>query len=194
MKSGTKHRVLHCSEYDCPMVLVQLKESLELMESGQTIEVITDSSPKFQVVLCAWAAETKDLYSDYFEREGVTHHFIKKGHPGSRRQPEKHPQIITNDQLKEVLAGEQNVQLLDVRENIEFMLGHVPEAINMPLSDLTSRISALEKEVTCYVICRTGNRSDFACKYMTTLGFKKVYNVLPGMHEWDGEIVEEDFV
>lgn len=194
MKSGTKHLILHCLEYDCPMVLVQLKESLELMESGQTVEVITDSAPKFQVVLCAWVAETNDSYSDYYEGEGVTHHFIKKGAPSSRRQPEKHSLIITNDELKEMLAVEGSVHLLDVREDIEFMLGHVPEAINIPLSDFTCRISSFAKEESYYVICRTGNRSDFACKYMTSLGFKKVYNVLPGMHEWNGEVVEEDFV
>lgn len=194
MKSGTKHLVLRCSEYDCPMVLVQLKESLANMESGQTVEVITDSAPKFQVVLRAWTAETKDLYSDYFERQGVTHHFIKKGDPGSRRQPEKHPQVLTNDDLKEILVEEQSMRLIDVREDIEFMLGHVPQAVNVPLSDFTSRIASFSKEETYYVICRTGNRSDFACKYMTSLGFKKVFNVLPGMHEWNGEIVEEDFI
>lgn len=194
MKSGTKHLVLQCSQYDCPMVLVQLKESLELMESGQTVEVITDSAPKFQVVLRAWVGETNDFYCDYYERKGVTHHFIKKGDPHCRRPPEKHHLVITNNELKEILAGELSVRLIDVREDIEFMLGHVPEAINIPLSDFTKRISAFEKGETYYVICRTGNRSDFACKYMTSLGFKKVYNVLPGMHEWDGEVVEDDFV
>lgn len=193
MKSSTKHLILDCSEYDCPMILVQLKESLEMMGPGQTVEVITDSAPKFRVLLRAWAQETNDIYSEFFEREGLIHHFIKKGEPSCRKEPEKHHLLITNDELKEIIACGMHVHLIDVREDIEYMLGHVPQAVNVPLSDFTARIAAFDKEGTYYVICRTGNRSDFACKYMTSLGFKKVYNVLPGMHEWDGEVVEEDF-
>mgnify|MGYP001213365970 CR=1 FL=1 len=189
MKSGTEQFFLDCSEYDCPMMLAQLKEALGRVAPGQTVEVITNCAEKFQFILRAWTHETNDTYCGFLEKGERTHHFIQKAPDHERREHKPHPHIITNEELKKILSVKGNFRLVDVREDIEYMLGHVPEAINVPLSDFTSRISLLPKDETYYMICRTGNRSDFACKYMTFLGFKNVYNVMPGMCQWDGEVV-----
>ncbi len=189
MKSDTKRLILDCSDFDCPMVLAQLKEALERVEPGRTVEVITDSEPRFQMILKLWAKETNDCYYDFFEKDKRIHHFIKKASPDIRSHHEQHPHVITNTQLKQLLSGGEKIHLLDVREDIEFMIGHVPEAVNVPLSDFTARISAFPREETYYLICRTGNRSDFACKYMKMLGYGNVYNVLPGMYQWDGDVI-----
>jgi len=52
---------------------------------------------------------------------------------------------------------------------------------------LENRLEELNKEAEIYVICRTGNRSDFAAQKLSEHGFKQVYNVIPGMCEWSGE-------
>ena len=48
----------------------------------------------------------------------------------------------------------------------------------------------LDKEQEIYVICRTGKRSDLAAQKLSKNGFTKVYNVLPGMGAWNGELIK----
>jgi rhodanese-related sulfurtransferase len=38
------------------------------------------------------------------------------------------------------------------------------------------------------VICRTGNRSDFAAKQLTDKGFSQVKNAVQGMSQWNGSL------
>lgn len=188
MTSYTKHATIDCSEYDCPMVLVQVKESLDRLEQRETVEVITEAIPKFQLVLQAWTSETNDRYYHSFTEEKQTHHLIQKAMDEIRKAPVEYPKVITNDELKKMLLDEQSIRIMDVREDIEFMLGHIPTAVNVPLSQFTDNLAGFAKDMTYYVICRTGNRSNYACKYMENLGFQKVYNVIPGMYQWDGPL------
>lgn len=185
------HATIDCSEYDCPMVLVQVKEYLDRLASGEIVEVITDRDPKFQLVLQGWASETHDSYFDSFSKDRKTHHYIKKAKIALRKEPRAYLHVITNDELIKKQFDGTPLHILDVREDFEFMLGHVPVAVNVPLSQFTANLAGFDKEAVYYVICRTGNRSDMACKYMEAMGFQRVYNVLPGMNEWDGP-VEED--
>lgn len=95
--------------------------------------------------------------------------------------------IASNDEVAGKLANDANMTLLDVREIDEFTFNHIPGAINIPLGDLEGRASELDKEEEIYIICRTGNRSDFAARVLSTLDFKKVFNVIPGMIQWTGK-------
>ena len=193
MTSCNIHATIDCSGYDCPMVLVQLKESLDRLESGEIVEVITEDLPNFQLVLKGWTSETNDRYYDSFTEDQKTHHYIQKAMNDVRKEPMLFPNVITNTELKKLLTAKP-IHIMDVREDIEFMLGHVPTAFNVPLSNFTENLARFNQEETYYVICRTGNRSDYACKYMKKLGFNRVYNVLPGMVQWDGPVEEEDVI
>ncbi len=77
-----------------------------------------------------------------------------------------------------------------MREEVEFAFGHIDGALSIPLGDLEARISELDKEQEIYVICRTGKRSDFVAQRLVANGFAKVYNVLPGMTAWTGELIK----
>lgn len=189
MKQAAKN--IDCSEYDCPMVLVQVKESLDRLKQMEMIEVITDANPRFQLVLKAWTEETNDYYSSSFIKNEKTHHFIQKAKDELRNEPQSYPKEVSNQELAGILSENMAHHILDVREDFEFMMGHIPTAVNIPLSDLTKHLERFDRNNTYYVICRTGNRSNFACKYMDDLGFTKVYNVVPGMHLWEGPLEED---
>lgn len=191
MTSYTKHATVDCTEYDYPMVLVQVKESLDRLKEKEIVEIITEATPKFQLVLQTWASETNDWYYHSFTEEKKTHHLIQKAVDEIRKEPVEYPNVITNDELKSLLLDEKSIYIMDVREDIEFMLGHIPTAINVPLSQFTDNLADFDKDMTYYVICRTGNRSNYACQYMKTLGFQKVYNIIPGIYQWDGPLVED---
>ena len=80
--------------------------------------------------------------------------------------------------------------VLDVREEAEFAFGHIEGAKSIPMGELESRLEELNKDQEIYVICRTGKRSDMAAQLLVKNGFTKVYNVLPGMTEWNGNLIK----
>lgn len=58
-------------------------------------------------------------------------------------------------------------QLIDVREVSEYLEGHIPGAINVPLSSLEDSIKQIPKSGTVHVVCRSGARSASACDWLT---------------------------
>lgn len=59
------------------------------------------------------------------------------------------------------------------------------------MGELAERLTELNKDETIYVICRTGTRSDLAAKQLAEEGFNNIYNVLPGMTGYEGELQKE---
>jgi rhodanese-related sulfurtransferase len=62
--------------------------------------------------------------------------------------------------------------LLDVREGDEFRRGHIPKAINLPLSQLRSRYVELPKDRDIWVCCAVGQRAYFAARFLTQHGYR----------------------
>jgi rhodanese-related sulfurtransferase len=62
--------------------------------------------------------------------------------------------------------------LLDVREGDEFSRGHIPKAINLPLSQLRSRYVELPKDRDIWVCCAVGQRAYFATRFLTQHGYR----------------------
>ncbi|MFJ4656078.1 rhodanese-like domain-containing protein [Nocardia sp. NPDC088792] len=74
-------------------------------------------------------------------------------------------------------------QLLDVREDDEWQLGHAPGAIHIPMTDVPARIEEIDIDAQVYVICRQGGRSIQVVQYLNNVGFEAV-NVTGGMVAW----------
>lgn len=79
----------------------------------------------------------------------------------------------------------------DVREIDEYESGHIPGAINAPLSALQNGdFSALDPDEKYIIICRSGNRSVVASEILSGEGFD-IVNVSEGMSTWTGEVEYE---
>jgi rhodanese-related sulfurtransferase len=65
-----------------------------------------------------------------------------------------------------------NALLLDVREPTEYAAGHVPDAINLPLSQMRARFAELPKERDLWICCGVGQRAYFASRFLAQLGFR----------------------
>lgn len=74
-------------------------------------------------------------------------------------------------------AKQKKLLIIDVREEMEYQLGHVPNAINLPLSTLTENYQQLDKKQPYYLICQMGSRSEQACAFLSQQGYQ-VTNVL----------------
>ena len=75
--------------------------------------------------------------------------------------------------------------LLDVREADEFASGHIPGAINAPLSTITNPI--LPKEAPLYLYCLRGTRSKRAAGILKKMGYKSAKSI-GGISGYKGEI------
>lgn len=75
---------------------------------------------------------------------------------------------------------------LDVRELDEWVAGHAPTALHIPMSELTRRLGELPGDQDpLYVICRSGARSARVVAFLTEQGHPAV-NVDGGMQAWAG--------
>jgi len=75
--------------------------------------------------------------------------------------------------------------LVDVREADEFASGHIPGAINAPLSVIAT--SDLPKEKTLFLYCLRGTRSKRAVSILRQKGYTKVKSI-GGIASYNGQI------
>lgn len=77
--------------------------------------------------------------------------------------------------------------VVDVREVKEFEEGHIPGAVNLPLSQLASRAGELNryKQQPVVVACRSGHRSVRGAVMLRKQGFETVYNLQGGLLAWE---------
>lgn len=74
------------------------------------------------------------------------------------------------DQVFEAMA-DGSAEFLDVRVASEFSLGHLPNAINIPLLELRARSAELDQQTRYICYCSTGRRSSAAAFLLTQSGY-----------------------
>ena len=76
--------------------------------------------------------------------------------------------------------------VVDVREQDEWDEGHIPGAVHVPRGHLESRIERLAPDTARPVVvyCSAGNRSAFAAKTLTELGYEDVVSLAGGFTDW----------
>ncbi len=72
--------------------------------------------------------------------------------------------------------------LIDVREPAEFKHRHVPNAINIPLSQLRDRLDEIPKDEPVYLYCLSGLRAYLAERILIQGGWENLVNVTGGIY------------
>lgn len=83
----------------------------------------------------------------------------------------------------DVAALPDEAVLLDVREPDEWVAGHAPRAVHVPLGQLADRLGELPQDGDVHVVCRSGGRSAQATRALNQAGYSAV-NVAGGMNAW----------
>lgn len=168
----------------CPMPIVRTKKAINNLNPGEVLEVLaTDKGSRADIQ--AWSKSSGNQYLGTIEEGEVLKHYIRKGSAEEKGET-KYPNVVSNDDLIKKLEANEDILVLDVREPAEYAFGHIPNAISIPFGDLENRVAELDQAKTILVVCRTGNRSDMASQELTSKGFENVWNVVPGMSEWNG--------
>jgi rhodanese-related sulfurtransferase len=104
-----------------------------------------------------------------------------------RRSRPPAPAWIEADDLQRRLAAGDRIVLVDVRQTDEFRSppGHLPGAINVPLTELRSRTPDLaRRKQPIVVVCKTDRRSARAATELLTAGLKDVAVLRGGTDGW----------
>ena len=129
--------------------------------------------------VCGPNADIKELI-DYEEFCGVPGHDHEEGSAGAGLD-------ITAPELAERVKINQ-LKLLDVREPHELEISALPNAVNIPLGQLASRLAELNSADDMVVFCKGGTRSARALELLSSAGFKKVKNLKGGINAWAKEV------
>jgi hydroxyacylglutathione hydrolase len=92
---------------------------------------------------------------------------------------------VEADELAMDLPHDPNIAVLDVRRETEYADGHVKDAQNIPLDEMTdvASIAGFEDNQNLYVHCAGGYRSVIAASLMKRQGIHNLRNVLGGWNE-----------
>lgn len=74
--------------------------------------------------------------------------------------------------------------LVDVRTKNEYMQGHLPNAVNIPLNELGDHIGKIPQDKPVVVVCASGNRSKSGASKLVDAGFTNVFNLKGGTMTW----------
>jgi rhodanese-related sulfurtransferase len=99
------------------------------------------------------------------------------------------PRDVGHEELQKAL-GEGGVTVIDVREPHEFAGGHIPGAINLPLSRF--KPDQIPPGKPPVLICQAGARSGTALRQAHAAGANQVRHYPGGMNGWrarGGEVV-----
>ncbi len=89
-----------------------------------------------------------------------------------------------------LLINRENGVVVDVRAQEEFDRGHIVDAVNIPVSQITANnLSQIEKhkDVPTIVVCESGMRAPAAASALSKAGFTRVFVLRGGLASWRGE-------
>lgn len=180
------HMQVNAKGLACPLPIVKTKKAMQNLQDGQVLEIqATDKGSIADLV--AWSKSVGHQYIGSFEKQDVFYHFIRKSDLNDLGVQKK--QFLKTSSIEEALVADGII--IDVRESAEYAFGHIAQAISIPLGELENHLTQLDANKVIYLICRTGIRSDLAAQQLQRAGFTKLYNVLPGMSEYTGELKKE---
>ena len=100
--------------------------------------------------------------------------------PPTPRAAQRVADIAAAD-IDALFAREPDARLLDVRDPHERVLGSLPNAVEIPASELEARLHELDTARTYVVACRVGAKSRWAAERLMDAGFSKLYHLRDGL-------------
>ncbi|MCX5775274.1 MAG: DsrE/DsrF/DrsH-like family protein [Firmicutes bacterium] len=88
--------------------------------------------------------------------------------------------VVTYDKIDKI--AEAGGYLLDIRTALEFGIGHIEKAVNIPLLELRDRFAELPKDLNAplYVYCNVGHTAYLAIQVLRHQGYTNIYNLTGG--------------
>ncbi|WP_302082374.1 rhodanese-like domain-containing protein [Salinibaculum rarum] len=100
---------------------------------------------------------------------------------------------IEPDRLETELDSDDDPLVVDIRNPPAFQQGHIPESVNVPLSQLTQRVDEIADADHVVTVCPHGQASVKAARLIASYdGFDgRVDSLHGGLTSWDGPLDTE---
>ena len=87
------------------------------------------------------------------------------------------------------IMNNESASVIDVSDPADFKKGHIPNAKNFPLKNLTNEMTRLEKlkKTPIIVTCRLGQQSNKALSILRKNNFDQLYSLKGGFAAWQKE-------
>ena len=94
----------------------------------------------------------------------------------------KYIEVNTNDAI--TLMDEDNLTILDIREEKERKSGFIDRDINIPMSQVKAKLDELNSSKNILVYCKSGMRSGQIASLLCNNSFQNVYILKGGFNAW----------
>jgi rhodanese-related sulfurtransferase len=95
---------------------------------------------------------------------------------------------ITPREVKELLAHDDKVLFVDVREPWEYDATHIEGSVLIPLREIPSNLARLENAEQLVLFCHHGMRSLDAAAWLRSRGVEGAKSMSGGIERWSVEI------
>ena len=160
--------------------------SLFIGRDGNFVEWALDLlSPSARIILIAETGKEAENIN-LLRGAGFTHieGFLEGGFDAWKAAGEEIDMIINVDaaEMAMDIPFDENLVVLDVRRPVEYAEGHVENAVNIPLSDLSDlgNLVQLEERDNLYIHCVRGYRSVIAASILKQQGYNNLRNISGG--------------
>jgi hydroxyacylglutathione hydrolase len=87
---------------------------------------------------------------------------------------------ITAEAFADIYRNDNHLTIKDVRKTTEFEAGHVKEAENIPLAQISELMTEFDKEETNYIHCAGGYRSMVVSSILKSRGYDNIVDIQGG--------------
>ncbi len=95
---------------------------------------------------------------------------------------------ISPQTASEMLQGNGECVLLDIREPWELRISAIEGALHIPMQSVPDRLADLDPAVNVIVFCHHGARSRMVAHFLEQNGYPRVFNLQGGIEAWAREI------
>jgi rhodanese-related sulfurtransferase len=95
---------------------------------------------------------------------------------------------ITPREVQDLLARDDKVLFVDVRESWEYQTTHIEGSVLIPLGQIPSNLARLENAEQLVLFCHHGIRSLDAAAWLRSQGVEGARSMTGGIERWSTEI------
>jgi len=102
---------------------------------------------------------------------------------------------LSPDRVAELLENDADVEIVDVREPVEFEAEHIPGSVNVPLSALSTEVDRIAPAERIVTVCPHGEASVQAARLIRAYGGLEdsaIESMAGGLEAWEGDLVSAE--
>lgn len=99
---------------------------------------------------------------------------------------------INRDECNSLLSENEGIQIVDLRDEVDFKSGHLPEAVHLDIMQNGSylKLKSMDIKGAYLFYCNSGLRTNSVSRIIQGLGFENVYMLQDGLKDWNGQWVK----